>query len=91
MKWLQERNSARASRRDDDADLVALVTLADDITRDLGIVIQVAPAQYSIGDVLQRGFYSLRTRCSTSGPFSFGQAWTHLNGFRCGVEAARRR
>lgn len=60
---------------------------------DTGVHVRVEPANYSIERhgrwVKQQGFFCVLVGHSSSGPYTFDQAWKTMNGVSMGVSASR--
>lgn len=67
------------------SDRYRLAELADSISRETGQEVTVGLTDYRIGGVKQTGYYSVHTARSFSGPYTFGDAWNWLQGYRAGA------
>jgi hypothetical protein len=76
-------------------DAVKLAWHAAVVEIDSGLPVRVSPANYSIDDVPQHGFYNVRVGtsrgASTHGPLSYKDAWSYMNGVRTGAWAIVKR
>lgn len=72
------------------SDLEKLKWKAEVSSDDSGLEIHVAPGQYYIEDERQPYFYTVNLPHSSSGPHTFNEAWTHMNGIVSGAQEVRR-
>lgn len=76
--------------REEWSDLEKLTWKAEVASCDSGLEIQVAPGEYRIGGVRQPHFYTVNLPHSSSGPYTFNEAWTRINGIVTGAQEVRR-
>lgn len=72
------------------SELEKLKWKAEVASDDSGLEIGVAPGEYHIGGVRQPYFYTVNTPHSSSGPHTFDEAWTRMNGIVTGAQEVRR-
>lgn len=76
---------------DDASALEKLTWKAEVASGDSGLDITVEDGGYYVSGVAQPGFYTVSIRYdSTSGPHTFSEAWTWMNGIVAGARAARK-
>lgn len=71
-------------------DLKKLEWHAAAVTMDTGIEITVTPSDYRIGGWKQRGYYDVASPGSVSGPHTYYDAWSLINGINIGAMAIAR-